>query len=645
MTSPPGSSAHGFGKHDLVSLVFLSVVAWLTLFHGLGEPSINTDPFDESIHTGVTLELADTGRFKPTWRGHRYLGKPPLKMWLTARLVNVFGVDETVLRIPDATAGLLSGLILWGLARAAWGPVSAVLAPTILWTSLFTFFHGAREGVQDAGVTLAVTVAVAAFIRAAETGRASWYLLAGAAMATGTLVKSVVALLPIGIGIGIAVLSGHWRSFRRPWIWISLALPLATYGFYSRVLNPDEFQYNVVKRGTTWKQHVFPWWEYLLWLAQGFHLWTIPLALGAVWGLWSMLRRPRSLDARVTLWLLGILVPFSLAVSKLPWYIYPLYPAAALLTARALTPWEIWRSERPRWRGAAALIAVLLAGFMLHRAWTINQQERTSMADRLLTAAAEGGSTELLLYDIPRSGVCPDEEFYLQKLGFTVTEATPGELPPRLPEGATLVLPEERFHTLLKRVPSLQKRGLEARLGSTCHLWGDGELNKTKAPNRVVIVLDRQTPPKPDFEPITPVFLGDGFYPAETVPEIGQMEWMGPEAQVEVGGSGTGPARVLRHRLSRRPGAHRDPHRRGALHRDRHLGYVGRIQDPRLLEQRRGDHRHVGSLPGDRHGHPRVRRPSLRLGGALEAARRPGGLRSPPVPGRDLPPPYRHPER
>ena len=66
-------------------------------------------------------------------------------------------------------------------------------------------------------------------------------------------------------------------------------------------------------------------------------------------------------------WFLAYLVVFSSAATKLPNYIFPLYPALAILTARFLIAWRDQALLVPRWVMAAGAGALALVGAVADR--------------------------------------------------------------------------------------------------------------------------------------------------------------------------------------------------------------------------------------------------------------------------------------
>ena len=70
-------------------------------------------------------------------------------------------------------------------------------------------------------------------------------------------------------------------------------------------------------------------------------------------------------------WVIAYLVFFSAAATKLPNYIFPIYPALAILTARFLMLWRDGAMAFPRWAmpagvAAMALIGVIFAGTLVY---------------------------------------------------------------------------------------------------------------------------------------------------------------------------------------------------------------------------------------------------------------------------------------
>jgi 4-amino-4-deoxy-L-arabinose transferase-like glycosyltransferase len=278
----------------------------------------------------------------------------------------VFGVHDWAARIPIALATVL---LCWVTARfGAWafgwraGMYSGLALATSAGLFLFT-----RILIPDAILTLTITVALWALLRALEEGEAHpgrWALGMWAAMGTGLLLKGLIAaLFPVAAGLLYLQFTGQlWE--RRTWkrlrpvagmlVFLAIAAPwhvLATlrnppyldftmhsekgsyrgfFWFYFmnehvlRFLNmryPRD--YNTVPRAYFWLFHLlwlFPWSVYL------------PAAAGLSY-------RGRDRGSRVRLlalcWSGFVLVFFTFSTTQ-EYYSMPCYPALALLAGSAM---------------------------------------------------------------------------------------------------------------------------------------------------------------------------------------------------------------------------------------------------------------------------------------------------------------------
>ncbi|MFN7975314.1 MAG: glycosyltransferase family 39 protein [Acidobacteriota bacterium] len=523
----------------LVPIPLLAIAAWATLFHGLGASAIDTFHVDEAMHTGVTLELARTGAFHPTYHGTPYYGKPPLKMWITARLVNLFGPSLAVLRAPDAVAALFTGIAIWIFGRTRWGQVASALAPVVLWTSPhFVFLHGARDGVQDSFLTLLFTLSVLAWWRGVDRGDA--LMTAAALMSAGILVKSVVAYLPLGIGIGFYLLSRRTSLLRHPGFWCALLLPWVVFYLYHGHIydSGGELSHDIGDRIFRWPTHREPWWRFASWIGEGIAPWSWALPVGAGVAALRLVKRTDHPDARLLLWILGVLVPFSIAVSKLPWYAYPAYPAMALLAARTICPPELWSApgRRPV-KALSCVLASALAVASVARTYARTCEPRTSPGKRAIEASAAPEPSIVYVFGMPATWLCPDEELYLEAQHARVVAVTGAALAKVLSaeKAARVIAPEASLPELVRAVGiDVAARARVARFAGECRVM---EKDKQEQPVRALLAFDRKDLP-PELAPFSTVFATRGFFPPE--PGIGDlpMRWMGRAGSLVAFGQG-----------------------------------------------------------------------------------------------------------
>jgi 4-amino-4-deoxy-L-arabinose transferase-like glycosyltransferase len=302
------------------------------------------DP-DEARFARTTLEMQRSrDLLVPQFEGQPRLVKPPLMHWIQLAFFGWFGESEWVARLHSGLATLGSILIVGWVARRRFGEEGAFWAAACMTTLPLVVLLG-RLGTLDALLALHVLAVVALDI--GGTGEAARYrgLTIGALLGLGFLVKG-----PVGVVLPLlAMLAGRTAAGREilpSWVpavqalagWSVVVLPWGL-AFAHRVgldAVVATLRGEALERYFAGTTHVEPFWFYLPVLAVGLIPWTVPVALAMV----RLVRRRGDPSARTALYagagLLAGVVFFSISKSKLPNYLLPLMPLAALLVA-----WEI----------------------------------------------------------------------------------------------------------------------------------------------------------------------------------------------------------------------------------------------------------------------------------------------------------------
>ncbi|WP_416675040.1 ArnT family glycosyltransferase [Egbenema bharatensis] len=300
----------------------------------------------------------------PFYDGEIYFDKPILLHWLIRLGFPVFGLGEWAVRFPSALAA--TGLVLstWLFTARFTTPRTAFLAATMLAANVATFTLG-RVGQHDMLLVFFMTAGLYCWYVGYSTGRRWAYLAyfgltALAVMSKGPLgvVLSGLALILFGVWVG------RWQELLAeiPWkgglfIFAGLTLP-----WYALVLlaNGQEFAYNffILNNVTRFvevnQNQAGPWYYYIPIVLVGFFPW---IALGPVKGLqlvwrsvhfndWRRKSRQEHLPLFLLIWFLSVMLFMSVAATKLPWYVYPGFPALAILCAQQ---WEAQIITPDRW--------------------------------------------------------------------------------------------------------------------------------------------------------------------------------------------------------------------------------------------------------------------------------------------------------
>ncbi len=372
--------------------LLLAALAGLLLLAGLGAVAL-TDR-DEGANAEAAREmLAERSWISPTLGGAPRFAKPAFVYWLMAGAYAALGVGETAARLPSAVAALALVLVQYAFVRWAFGRDAAWRAALVLLLSVEYVAIG-RMALTDATLALWTTVAGYAFLRGwwGAPPRGRWYALAWIAAGLATLAKGPVGLLiPLAGALAyLAVASGLRQAWREAWPFRGLALfLLVALPWYAAMFWIHGWDYAARARGETLGRVIRPVTGpggtalfYVPVLLLGFFPWSafLPDALaGALRRARARARASRADAVTVfaAVWLLAGVALFSVAQTRLPHYVLPLFPAAALLVGAG---WPAVPSRLARillgvtgvlvalglagaWLGSARLVPLLAAAY------------------------------------------------------------------------------------------------------------------------------------------------------------------------------------------------------------------------------------------------------------------------------------------
>ncbi len=383
-------------------LLLLTGLAAHLFFRRLGAADLRGD---EAIHAVVAREAAGRDPASAPWwaltyDGNPYTSKPPAKLLAEAWIFRRFGASELHARVLDAAFGvatvalaLLFGARVWNLRVGAAAALLLVGAPH------YVLDHGVRSGVQDSALVFLIAAWLVLYFEARESEARRGPLLAGAAVAAALawLVKGPAAapafVLLVAYELARRHLAGDGGRHARAPLLVSLAGPVAYLAWFLAVLRrvggsaARTLFDDVVVRATEGldPSHLHGPSYYLRTLGTDFGLWwlaALPALALLAWA-WVRGRRARGADldlrglAFVALWGAGWVAIFTLSSSKRAWYLYPAYPAFALLLGRGLD--EVVRRSLGLLRVgrvplAALVVAVAMAAGLAVRAQHMDEQ-------------------------------------------------------------------------------------------------------------------------------------------------------------------------------------------------------------------------------------------------------------------------------
>jgi 4-amino-4-deoxy-L-arabinose transferase-like glycosyltransferase len=300
---------------------------------------------DEGMHAATSKDMVLSGDWViPRYNGEAFYDKPILYNWLAALSFMVLGFSEFAARLPAALLGTGCVLATYALGRRLYGPLAAFTGAAVLATSA-EFIILSRTVVHDISLAFCTTLALACFYAGYtdRRHRSRHFLLMYAAGGFGLLAKGPLGLVLPALVIGLFLLTERRLSMMKQmkigWgALIVLAIGAPWYLMVS-ARDPSFAWYFFVEKnigsflGIAAREvkHTEPFYYYFEVLLGGFFPWSFFLPLAAVRA-WRGCFKPLGAGTRFLLiWFAALFVFFSMAKSKLPTYLLPLFPAVALL--------------------------------------------------------------------------------------------------------------------------------------------------------------------------------------------------------------------------------------------------------------------------------------------------------------------------
>ena len=383
-----------FARHSRAAhcLLLLAVTAALTL-PNLGAHSLWD--IDEGLNAEAAREMLVRGNWiTPTFNGELRAAKPALLYWLQMVSYLAFGVNEWAARLPSVLATWASVLLTYGLTRRMFDARTGLLAGLVLVTSVEVCLL-AHAATPDAVLLACTLLTFYAFWRGAADGGRAWFVPTGIAAGLAVLAKGPVGVLLPATIIGLFFLwNGQWRRLAdRRLISGGVAFALVALPWYVAVSVTTQATFirdflvknNVARFLQPMEGHAGPLYYHAVGLLVFFAPWCAFLG-PTLWHAWRESRgrtlpgfRPphgappdsaesaaarRGIEACRLLicWFAAYLVVFSIAATKLPNYVLPLYPALAILTARTLIQWGDRHIQPAAWVAATSAIGIALIG-------------------------------------------------------------------------------------------------------------------------------------------------------------------------------------------------------------------------------------------------------------------------------------------
>ncbi|OGF25815.1 hypothetical protein A2303_07535 [Candidatus Falkowbacteria bacterium RIFOXYB2_FULL_47_14] len=408
----------------LMIILFSSVL----FFFRLGDAPLWD--FDEVTYVQVARNTLDSDNrlslIGPDNKSY-WFDKPPLCFWAMMASIKLFGASEFALRLPYALFGLMGIILVWLLAYQLSNNYWIAHLSSIILLLSGDFVFAARQVRMDAAVTTAIIFAVYGFVKGWKNPK--WYLGFGAGIAIGIMIKSVIGILAIPIALIFSLVYSRWDWIKDKFFWLSVlfgVLIAAPWHIYETIKFGADFWnsyfiFHVAKRvyepiaGGDGRAIVYyiknlfiyiePWFPLLLVLA-GYLIYKHKLKFSQ----YPKLQLASLLSA------LFILFIFSIPVTKLWFYLEPMYPFLAIFVAAFFVEILLKRGREGRIQTGLIMVIFILVGFINTYSQIMNMRSKYTYEN---TLAEEEKKIGLYLSEnVQRENIYAIDHVYLNTLWY-----------------------------------------------------------------------------------------------------------------------------------------------------------------------------------------------------------------------------------
>ncbi|MBF0545934.1 MAG: glycosyltransferase family 39 protein [Candidatus Riflebacteria bacterium] len=347
-------------KNKLLSVLICIIAFYFLYFHKLGNSPL-FDP-DEPIYGKFVQEMVKSGDYlTPSYNGKIWYDKPPLFYWLSSFCTycteyvtsnTSFRVSETAMRLPSAVLGVLLVILVFFWGSIA-GNFSASLLSAIVMATCLQQIILCHAAVTDITLTFFLTLSLFSISNWLESENAKsrhlWAVIAGIAAGLAMLTKGPVSivLLPAALIIHLAITKKlrQLLSFDTLLMVIFSLLVGLPWFIISWKLHPEEFYHDMILVNHIQRflkpehpdqtGHFFSYFLNIPILFIFFFPWSMFLiqSLRNSYRRFKNMQLPES-DLLALIWIGVVFCFFSISKTQLVTYIFPLYPAAALIVGK-----------------------------------------------------------------------------------------------------------------------------------------------------------------------------------------------------------------------------------------------------------------------------------------------------------------------
>jgi 4-amino-4-deoxy-L-arabinose transferase-like glycosyltransferase len=333
-----------FEKCYYIILIGILIVASFNIFYNLGIVPIYS--WDEARHGVSAYEMLKSNNYivnTYAYKNDYWNLKPPISYWAIILGYKIAGFNALGLRIFSAFAAMLTILAIAIFSLYRYGRLASLISTVVLTTTIpFITEHCARTGDADSLYVLFFTSAMISLALIEKNNK--WMYCFGVSFALAFLTKSLHAGSIVVIGIVYLTLSKVLFKLKIKQIFLmilSASIPIFIWGILRYVNDGVDFfktmiEFDLMARTTRpLEGHIGGYCYYLEHLQWSYFYWN--LVFVATTMACIVLSHKYITDKKLVnynlilgLWIVITFILYTIAKTKISWYVLPIYPAVAV---------------------------------------------------------------------------------------------------------------------------------------------------------------------------------------------------------------------------------------------------------------------------------------------------------------------------
>lgn len=357
-------------SQDGIYLIGISLFSIFIIFFRLGNNHLIE--FDEGIYALVAKNILRTGDwFTLHWNlSSPWFDKGPFYLWLTAIAIKIFGLTAFSVRLTSAVFGVVGVIAVYLIGRRLYNSRVGLFSATIL-SSTVGYLGYARLGMLDVPNAALNTLSLYFLIESLE--RSLFLYPAAVALALAFLNRQFLGFLGLITFVLFCFMTRNrgvvtWKKMVGPLlVFLLIVAPwhlVESWKFGRDFWEVYFFHQTVSRFSQTIEGKYAPFLWYFTVVRVHLRIWFPVFLSATLFAIYKVLKKETH-TALFLVWVVLTFTAFTLAQSKLIWYIMPLYPPISIITGRFLYA----LGERIKLRNFFLVVIITTAVFYNFKSW------------------------------------------------------------------------------------------------------------------------------------------------------------------------------------------------------------------------------------------------------------------------------------